>query len=63
MRNWELGIENWSDSIQNPTMDLHDVAQDRFGKSRAEELRSEVDTLAEDIRRIRSVPVEQDDEP
>jgi len=44
-------------------MDLHDAAHDRFGKNRAEELRSEIDALAEEIRKIRSVPVEQDDEP
>jgi len=44
-------------------MDPHDSAQDRFGKSRAEELRSEIDVLTEDLRKIRSVPVEQDDEP
>jgi hypothetical protein len=44
-------------------MDLHNAAQDRFGKTRAEELRSEIDALAEDILKIRSVPVEQDDEP
>lgn len=44
-------------------MDLHDIAQDRFGKSRAEELRPEIEALAEDIRKIRSVAVEQDDEP
>jgi hypothetical protein len=44
-------------------MDPHDAAQDRFGKSRAEDLRSEIDALADDIRKIRSVPVEQNDEP
>jgi hypothetical protein len=44
-------------------MDLHDAAEDRFGKTRAEELRPEVEVLAEDIRRIRSVTLEQDDEP
>jgi len=44
-------------------MDLYDAAQDRFGKTRAEELRLEVEVLAEDIRKIRAVTVEQDDEP
>jgi hypothetical protein len=44
-------------------MDLHDAAQDKFGKTRAEELRPEVEVLAEDIRKIRAVTVEQDDEP
>jgi hypothetical protein len=44
-------------------MDLYDAAQDRFGKTRAEELRPEVEVLAEDIRKIRAVTVEQDDEP
>ena len=44
-------------------MDLHDAAQDKFGTTRAEELRPEIEVLAEDIRKIRAVTVEQNDEP
>lgn len=44
-------------------MDLYEAAQDRFGKTRAGELRPEIEVLDEDIRKIRSVPIEPDDEP
>ncbi len=55
--------ENSRGIADNSNMDLHEAAQDRFGKSRADELRSEIEVLAEDIRKIRSVPLEEDDEP
>jgi hypothetical protein len=42
---------------------LQQVAQDKFGKERAEELRSDLEQLADDIRKLRSTPVELEDEP
>jgi hypothetical protein len=44
-------------------MDLQAAAQDKFGQTRAEELRSEIEQVADDLRKIRSVRLEQEDEP
>jgi hypothetical protein len=44
-------------------MNLQQTALDKFGKDRAEEIRSDLEQLADDIRKLRSTPVELDDEP
>ena len=44
-------------------MDLKHSAQDKFGKDRAEELRSDLEQLADDLQKLRSTPVELEDEP
>ena len=44
-------------------MSLHDTAEEKFGKARAEELRSEIEQLAVEIEKLRSIPVDIEDEP
>jgi hypothetical protein len=44
-------------------MDLQNTAQDKFGKDRAGELQSDLEQLADDLRKLRSTPVELEDEP
>ncbi len=44
-------------------MSLHDTAEEKFGKARAEELRSELEQLAVEIEKLRSIPVDIEDEP
>jgi hypothetical protein len=44
-------------------MDLGKKAEDKFGKDRAEELRSELDQLAAELDRLRSASVDLDDAP
>ena len=42
-------------------MDLIKKAEDQFGKDRAEELRSELEQVASEIEKLRSVDLETDD--
>ena len=44
-------------------MSLHDTAEEKFGKARAEELRSELEQLAVEIEKLRSIPLDIEDEP
>ncbi len=44
-------------------MSLHDTAEEKFGKARAEELRSEIEQLAVEIEKLRSIPLDIEDEP
>lgn len=44
-------------------MDLQDIATEKFGRERAEELRQDLRQLAEDLELLRSFRVELDDEP
>jgi len=39
------------------------MAEEKFGKERAEELRSEIEQLRADIEKLRSMTLELDDEP
>ena len=39
------------------------MAEEKFGKERAEQLRAEIEALAADIEQIRAFEVEIDDEP
>ena len=44
-------------------MNFQEAAEEKFGPERAEQLRSEVEQLEADIEKLRSVPLEFDDEP
>jgi len=44
-------------------MNLQQTAEEKFGLQRAEELRSEIVALAQDVEKLRSAVVEIDDEP
>jgi hypothetical protein len=44
-------------------MNLQEAAEEKFGKDRAGELRFEVEQLAVEIEKLRSVPLDIDDEP
>ena len=44
-------------------MDLIKKAEDKFGKERAEDLRSELEELESEIKKLRSVDLDSDDEP
>jgi hypothetical protein len=44
-------------------MDPLKTAEDKFGTARVEELRSEIEQLTADIDKLRSFPLETDDEP
>ena len=44
-------------------MDLFKIAEEKFGKERAEQLRPEIEQLAAEIEKLRSVPLDIDDEP
>jgi len=45
------------------SMDAFKIAEDKFGKERGEQLRSEIEELAAEIEKLRSVPVDMEDEP
>ena len=38
-------------------------AEEKFGKERAEQLRSDLQQVAEDLEQVRSASLENDDEP
>jgi hypothetical protein len=38
-------------------------AEEKFGRQRAEELRSEIEQLAAELKKLNSAPVEPKDEP
>jgi hypothetical protein len=38
-------------------------AEEKFGKERAEQLRSDLQQVAEDLEQVRSASLESDDEP
>lgn len=44
-------------------MNFQQMAEEKFGNERAEELRSEIEQLRLDIDKLRSVPLDFDDEP
>ena len=44
-------------------MNLQEIAEQRLGKDRAEELRSDIGQLAAELEQLRSAPVEVEDEP
>ena len=44
-------------------MNLQETAEEKFGKKRADELQAEIKQLLEEIEKLRSVPMEIDDEP
>jgi hypothetical protein len=44
-------------------VNFQQMAEEKFGKERAEELRSEIEQLRVDIEKLRSMALEFDDEP
>jgi hypothetical protein len=44
-------------------VDLLNLAEEKFGKERAEQLRSEIEQLAAEIEKLRSIPLDTGDEP
>ena len=44
-------------------MDLEEKAVQKFGEDRASELTSEIDLLAADLEKLRSFPLDVNDEP
>jgi hypothetical protein len=44
-------------------MNPQETAEEKFGKTRAEELRSEIEQLILELDKLRSVSLEVDDEP
>jgi hypothetical protein len=44
-------------------MNFRQIAEERLGKERAEELRSEIEQLAAEIERLHSPTLDIDDEP
>ena len=44
-------------------MDLIKQAEEKLGKERAEEIRSEIEQLASDLEKLRTTPVDVDDAP
>jgi len=44
-------------------MDLFKEAAEKIGQTRAEELRQDIVQLENDLRKLRSMPVELEDEP
>jgi len=44
-------------------MNLQETAEEKFGRMRAEELRSEIQQLTTELDKLRSVSLEIDDEP
>jgi len=44
-------------------MNLQERAEEKFGKTRAEELHSEIEQLSADIEKLRSILMDIDDEP
>jgi hypothetical protein len=43
-------------------MNLQERADEKFGKTRADELQSDIKQLSEEIEKLRSVPMDIDDE-
>jgi hypothetical protein len=44
-------------------MNFQQAAEEKFGKERAEELRPEIEQVHADIDKLRSLPLDFDDEP
>ena len=48
-------------------MDVHKLlfshAEETFGKERVEQLRSDIELAADDIEKIRAIPLQVEDEP
>ena len=44
-------------------MDLFKEAEEKIGKTRADELRSDIEQVDKDLQALRSTPVELEDEP
>ena len=44
-------------------MNLQQSAEEKFGKERADQLRSEIEQLAEELQKLRSATVDIDDAP
>ena len=44
-------------------MDPFTTAEEKFGKRRADQLRDEIDQLVAEIEKLRSVPLDIEDEP
>jgi len=44
-------------------MDLFKEAEEKIGKIRADELRPDIEQLDRDLQKLRSTPVELEDEP
>ena len=44
-------------------MNPQETAEQKLGKARAEELRSDIEQLAADLQKLRSTPLELEDEP
>jgi len=44
-------------------MDLFNEAEEKIGKTRADELRLDIEQLHKDLQALRSTPVELEDEP
>jgi hypothetical protein len=42
---------------------LFSHADERFGKERAEQLRSDIELTADDIEKLRAIPLQVEDEP
>jgi hypothetical protein len=42
---------------------LFSHAEEKFGKERVEQLRSDIELAADDIEKIRSIPLQVEDEP
>jgi len=42
---------------------LFSHADEKFGKERAEQLRSDIEQAADDIEKIRAIPLQIEDEP
>ena len=42
---------------------LFSHADEKFGKERAEQLRSDIELAADDIEKIRAIPLQIEDEP
>jgi hypothetical protein len=44
-------------------MDLFNEAEEKIGKTKADELRPDIEQLNRDLQKLRSTPVELEDEP
>jgi hypothetical protein len=44
-------------------MDLFNEAEEKIGKTRADELRADIEQFDRDLQALRSMPVELEDEP
>jgi transcription elongation GreA/GreB family factor len=44
-------------------VNLQERAEEKFGKTQADELQSEIKQLSEELEKLRSVPMDIDDEP